>query len=81
MERKKIVPPKDDKQVSSRFNPFNNNELLIDLGIESGEHESLNIVFSKKPFAQIHESYGIQFKDYFNHLKSNYDNPNHDLLL
>jgi len=62
-----------------RVNPFNQSTDLIDL--ESGSQSSIkHTLFSKKPFVEIHQDYGVQFRNYLAEQKKKRENASPKII-
>ena len=69
----------DSSREKQRLNPFNVSLDLVDN--ENGSKSSIkHTLFSKKPFVEIHQDYGIQFRNYLAEQKKKKENVEPTLI-
>ncbi|XP_053202850.1 sesquipedalian-1-like [Panonychus citri] len=72
-ERRRINETREEGSNNDRpqrSNPFNSSrEDLIDLEETNTNNQGKSLLFSRRPFIEIHQYYGLQFRGYFQSIK------------
>lgn len=78
-ERRRINENEDgNHDRPQRANPFNSSrEDLIDLEETNSSNQGKTQLFSRRPFIEIHQYYGLQFRSYFNLMKEKQEQNYH----